>query len=534
MATTSDPDKLRSAKAVREDMVRFPETVFMLGGDIASLGNEIRDLDTAKRLGIGNVLDVTPPVWIHLDPFSIGPRMVTNAEYAEFLNYEDEEGRFYDSPELWCHVWSELGCHIETVEMPYRAADGEVQYYEETYSACTNFVEAYVQSIMYEIQYVFLGLPEERTSTSVAMDSLDDGGGGAGAKSVTRDQVLKRLFAFIKFKLRDSIAPESTDGMGALTEVERESVRGYGGTAAALEDIEFVMRELRKSYGKQVDRRLLQLFQHGQLAVESMAFLERFAAAIRGDDDADSTVPLGKVLFPRRWKSPRGEVRKRRLVGTAVPWGDVPVTGLSFFEAVAYSVWLSSITETELSLPNEAQYERASSWPVGGPPEAGKPIPANPKPKRIFPWQDHCPHDFNYFFGREGFELEGYYQKSRKTYNELMESTARRLEGDRKLYQMEGFGWHWTCDRYSPTELKYGRFKDPDYARYKGAPCLGRNRQPVEVLHYTPNRNPRDSYTVLKGSPDVIGGPGLTTRRYAAYPLRGYGNVGFRLVAKDS
>ena len=38
----------------------------------------------------------------------------------------------------------------------------------------------------------------------------------------------------------------------------------------------------------------------------------------------------------------------------------------------------------------------------------------------------------------------------------------------------------------------------------------------------------------LKGSPDVIGGPGLTTRRYAAYPFRGYRNIGFRLVAKGS
>ena len=527
-------DKMKSVKVVREGMVSFPETVFQLGGSMADLDSRVRDLDLSKRLGIGNVLEATPSVWVHLEPFSIGSRMVTNAEYVEFVNYQDEEGSFYDSAELWRHVWSELGYHVGSVEMPYRAADGEVHYYEETYSACTNFLEAYVQSIMYEIQYVFLGLPEERTQSTVELDAFDDGSADAAPKKATRDQVLKRLFAFVKYKLRDTIAPDSLDAMGGLTDEEQASVRTYGGTAAAIEDIESVVRELRKSYGKQVDRRLLQLFQRGQLAIESVAFLERFGAAVRAEAESEATVPLSKILYPRAWKSSKGEVRKRRLVGTAVPWADVPVTGISFFEAVAYAVWLSSVTEEELSLPNEAQYERASSWPIKPPPEPGKPIPANPKPKMIFPWQDHCPHDFNYFFGREGFEIEGYYQKSRKTYDELMENTARRADETHKIYQTEGFGWHWTCDRYSPTELKYGRFKDPDYPRYKDAPCLDKNKQRVEVFRYAPNRNPRDSYTVLKGSPDVIGGPGVTTRRYAAYPFRGYRNVGFRLVAKTS
>ena len=527
-------EDMRSVKTVREGMIGFPETVFLLGGSIPDLDDRVRDLDISKRLGIGNVLDLTPSVWVHLDPFSIGPRMVTNAEYAEFVNYQDEEGSFYDSAELWRHVWSELGHHIGTVEMSYRAADGEVRYYEETYSACTNFVEAYAQSIMYEIQYVFLGLPEERTRGTVEMDAFEEGSTAAVPKSATRDQVLRRLFAFIKYKLRDTIAPDSFDEMGGLTEEEQQSVRTYGGTAAAIEDIEVVTRELRKSYGKQVDRRLVQLFRRGQLAIESLSFLERFAAAIRSLPESDATVPLSRAMYPRQWKSSKGEVRKRRLVGTAVPWAEVPVTGVSFFEAVAYAVWLSSVTGEELSLPNEAQYERSSSWPLGRPPEPGKPIPANSKAKMIFPWQDHCPHDFNHFFGREGFELEGYYQKSRKTYNELMENTARRVDDKRRLYQAEGFGWHWTCDRYSPTELKYGRFRDADYPRYKGAPCLDRKKQRVEVFHYEPNRNPRDSYAVLKGSPDVIGGPGLTTRRYAAYPFRGYRNIGFRLAAKKS
>jgi formylglycine-generating enzyme required for sulfatase activity len=246
-----------------------------------------------------------------------------------------------------------------------------------------------------------------------------------------------------------------------------------------------------------------------------------------------SPVPLHRALYPRQWKSPEGQARKRRLVGTAVPWDECPVVGISFFEAVAYAVWLSSLTGEELSLPNEAQYERASSWPAEGMPPDGKPVKLMPQKKLIFPWQDHCPNDFNYFFGREGFEIEGYYRKNRKSYEELMENTARRLDGQ-AIYQLEGFGWHWTCDRYSDTELKYSRFSDPDYPHFTDVPCLVAPGKRAEVYHYVPNRNPGDSFVVLKGSPDVVGGPGLTTRRYAAYPLRGYGNVGFRLVRRES
>ena len=82
-------------------------------------------------------------------------------------------------------------------------------------------------------------------------------------------------------------------------------------------------------------------------------------------------------------------------------------------------------------------------------------------------------------------------------------------------------------------ERKYSRFHDPDYPRYKKAPCIQPGGARAEVFHYVRNRSPTDSLVVLKGSPDVVGGPGLTTRRYAAYPLRGYFNTGFRLVCEE-
>jgi hypothetical protein len=161
-------------------------------------------------------------------------------------------------------------------------------------------------------------------------------------------------------------------------------------------------------------------------------------------------------------------------------------------------------------------------------------VKLDPRKKLLFPWQDHCSHDFNYFFGREGFEVEGYYQKDRGKYKEVLDSTSRVLFEDKRLYQLEGFGWHWTVDRYSDTERKYSRFADPDYPKYNGAPCIEPGGGRATVYNYAPNRNPKDSFIVLRGSPDVVGGPGLTTRRYATYPLRGYFNVGFRLVREQT
>jgi len=524
-AGTNSASNLRSVESVR-DMIMFPETVFMLGGSLDRVDERIRDLDAKKRLGIGNVLDATPPVWVHLDAFSIMRKMVTNGEYLEFLSYEDEEGRFYDSNELWRHVWAELGFHVDTAQMPYRAADGTVRYYEEMYSACANFIEAYVQSLFHEIQYVFLGLPEEHSGGADGSGAMRP---GAGA---TRDHILKRLFALIKFKLRGAISSGEGDGLAALTDEERDLLGEYKGIETANEDVEFIVKELRRGYGRQVDHRLEQAFKKGQLAVEPVLFLERFALAVRADPKLESAVPLHLVLYPRRWKTSQGQSQRRRLLGTAVPWEDCPVTGVSFFEALAYAAWLSSVTGTNLTLPNEAQFERASSWPIEDPPSGGGPLRLDSRKKLLFPWQDHCPHDFNFFFAREGFEIEGYYQKNAEAYRQLMEQTARRLGDGRSIYQLQGFGWHWTSDRYSETERKYNRFDDPEYPRYTAVPCIEPGGARAKVYHYVPNRNPKDSFIVLRGSPDVLGGPGLTTRRYAAYPLRGYVNVGYRLVCQ--
>ena len=119
-----------------------------------------------------------------------------------------------------------------------------------------------------------------------------------------------------------------------------------------------------------------------------------------------------------------------------------------------------------------------------------------------------------------------------------MDETARQVSDQRRLSQLVGFGWQWMADRFDARERKYERFNRPDYPRHdtpatirspEGAlgPIPG---EAAPVYDYQPNRNPQNSYYVVRGAPDLVGGPGICTRRYALLPLRGYHNVGFRWV----
>jgi hypothetical protein len=62
--------------------------------------------------------------------------------------------------------------------------------------------------------------------------------------------------------------------------------------------------------------------------------------------------------------------------------------------------------------------------------------------------------------------------------------------------------------------------------------CAGAEGKPLTVYDYEPYLSLDSAYFVVRGSPDIIGGAGLTTRRFAIFPLRGYGNVSFRIVVR--
>jgi hypothetical protein len=116
----------------------------------------------------------------------------------------------------------------------------------------------------------------------------------------------------------------------------------------------------------------------------------------------------------------------------------------------------------------------------------------------------------------------------------LLVVPARAVDDRSRVYQLEGFGWQWTCDRYDDNDRKYLRFQDADYPRYEDRPVKEKGRDAaLTVYDYQPMSNMKCPTFVLKGSADVLGGPGVTTRRYSANPLRAYPNVGFRIVVPE-
>ena len=206
--------------------------------------------------------------------------------------------------------------------------------------------------------------------------------------------------------------------------------------------------------------------------------------------------------------------------------------GISLYEALGYVLWLSSVTGQMVTLPNEAEYERASSWPRNAGRVRGKRILLDPSDKDLLPWQRARPDDFHSFFGRIGEDIEHFYVSDQSAYQGLVRDTSRRISDEERLYMMEGFGWQWTTDRLDDTEVRYSRFVDPRYRKWEAKPCrlIGNGNGNIDVYDYRPNTRIESSHFVLKGSPEILGGPGLTTRRYSAFPLRAYPNVGFRIA----
>ncbi|MHC4664301.1 MAG: hypothetical protein ACYS8W_21780, partial [Planctomycetota bacterium] len=147
-----------TAESVKADTVSFPESIFLVGGDLEHVPDFLKKLDRQKHICIGNVLDPTPPVWMHLRPFAIGRRLVTNGEYLKFLDAKTESGeegspaRFYDDPELWRIVWEDLNLQLTQATMAVMGEGGNVIEFEEVFHDAQNALDAYVTSIKLEIE----------------------------------------------------------------------------------------------------------------------------------------------------------------------------------------------------------------------------------------------------------------------------------------------------------------------------------------------------------------------------------------------
>jgi formylglycine-generating enzyme required for sulfatase activity len=511
-----------------------------MGTSLDHLNDELLAINREKHLSLGSILASTPPRWVFVKGFSVGRRMVTNGEYSLFLKYADpdpesETGwtRTYDNPDLWRHVWSTLNYRINSLKMPLAEQNGGITTREENYDHVESFIEAYVLSIRYEIERLLFF-----STSAVEADPGDDestmyvhhGSDKTKKIKIPKNDVVEQIFSYIHKRLWESAQEEESflmDGFEtAEDDIDPRQIARF---------IDILCKDLIGFYLEGVDRRFRQMLRKGAYPVESILLLQRFKHQIL-KIPPDKPVPIHKVVYPRFWKSPTGQKKKKLFQGDEVPWEEHPVMGISLYEALAYSTWLTQRTGLKVTLPNEAQYERAASW-SGAPEPDGDPVPLDPRKKHIFPWESQEDlefHDFNYHFGQQGQDMENYFFKHQGEYNELMESTAKVHPDGSRIYMLLGWGWQWTVDRYAEEELKYNRFDPRNYPIYKNRTYKDVVAdEAATVFKYRPNANIESSYFVVRGAPDVIGGPGTTTRRFALNPLRGYRNVGFRFVYED-
>ncbi|MHC4600069.1 MAG: SUMF1/EgtB/PvdO family nonheme iron enzyme [Planctomycetota bacterium] len=502
-----------TAETLQSISTYCPGTVFMLGARLEYLDDAIRKVDREKHLCLGSILGSTPPVWVHKDGFHIGRWMVTNGDYRKFMMFaeEDEEGqllRTYDDPELWEYIWSGMNFRLTDMKITYKVEDA-TDTMIENYQGASSFVEAYILSIRYEVERVLAG--------------FDGEGGDPG--------LIESLFDYARLRL------------WRMMEEEEEWDGGSMSCDQATAAIDQVVAALYNRYALNVDARFRQALRARNLPVETLLFLSRFKKAVK-KLPPDSPIPIHQVIYPRFWEKPTGEKKKKKKFGGGkygrgnVPWAAQPVYGITLYEALAYTAWLGHQTDLNVTLPDEADFERAAGWPLEALPAGEKDIVVDPFKKSIFPWYgagDSTFYDFNYHFGQEGRTLKEFYFHNEREYQRLLENTAKRSPDGQNIYQMLGFGWQWTIDRYDPSAHKFSNFDVYNYPVLRTPLCRYEpGGDPLPVFEYKPNSNMSHSHFVARGAPDVVGGPGTVTRRFSMYPLRGHENVGFRFVFRQN
>jgi len=199
-----------------------------------------------------------------------------------------------------------------------------------------------------------------------------------------------------------------------------------------------------------------------------------------------------------------------------VPFADLPVNGVSQYEALAFAAWLrlSMGDEHDVTLPSEAEWEKAFGWDLAG---SG----LDPARKHVFPWQGHHEGDFNQWFSHEGERVEQLANRL-PAWKRLIEDTARPLPGGAVLEQGLGFGWQWTREPFNELERRYNRFSQASWPR--------RSDQGRTVFRWRDAVDRTARYVTVRGAPDQLGGPGTVTRRFALSPLRGTPDCAFRCV----
>jgi formylglycine-generating enzyme required for sulfatase activity len=406
------------------DTVVVPEGPSLLGADLPDVSEELRAYDTAHHVGLAALLDATPATWIHLPAYRIGRRLVTNGEYRAFLQATDPENpgaRIYDSRALWEYVWQGLGLAVQGRRVPTRGPDGRVGSIEESYHESRTFVDAYLKSLRRSVERLIQG------------ESLDAVPDGLNEEAKFRQSGEQTMMISV---------PASPLARGIFDAIDRAVDEGKplddGGNLA--QRIGQLVRQLEPALRQSRDQRRPDV---RPPEPEAMVLLRRAAEALQ------SGAPLtpSSIIFPREWSSPEGP-KGLRFPGPRVAWEDQPVTGITLYEAAGYCAWLSLTTGKQVTLPSEAEWERAASWPFA-PGEA----PGDTAQKSLWPWWEASDgsgikQDFTHFFGHlETGGMEGLYGDKRE-YRRIVDATTRRCGDDGTIEQLLGFGFQWTSDRF--------------------------------------------------------------------------------------
>ena len=512
-------------QALLSQAVPLQRTVFLMGCALSMVSPQVRARAERRHSSLGSLLAPSPPHWVHMPAFRVARRLVTNGEYRRFLQAtttgEGRMGRIYDDQEMWRYVWKRMGYDLGMQRIWLVRSSGAPTSMDERYDHLDSFLDAYLESLRLETIRVMVGPaatlePVVSPGREVIRIHSDE---GASFASIRYDPVIDTVFNGLARKI-----------LG----------RGIQWQAAVFDNqpVELETGDLDRLIGllssrvRDASAAQPYLFGSGDTRPEPLVFLERCRESLRARGDC---IPIHHFLYPRLWPSLYGE-EDPLFPGPDVPWTHRPVYGISFYEALAFSLWLSESAEPGefVTLQTEAEYERAASWPDdAGMPEDGGQCVLDSALKNIYPWQSHSNADAHDLFGGESKQLQNYFS-SRADFERLLAASGRPTSGGDRLDMLVGFGWQWTTDRFDEKERHYSRFTDGTCSKA----FEGNLKQAIGlatdawVYDFASNRSRMHSSFVLRGAPAVIGGQGLTTRRFAANPLRGYPNVGFRWIVR--
>ena len=166
----------------------------------------------------------------------------------------------------------------------------------------------------------------------------------------------------------------------------------------------------------------------------------QFAAFVKatGYKTTAEQVGTGYTLVATQWVDTKGADWQHPNGPTSNLSGkdNHPVVNVSWHDAVAFCAWASRVTEQKVTLPTEAQWEKAARGTDG----------------RIYPWGNEAPNGSLLNYADQNLKVVW----ADKAQNDGYETTAPVGNYPKGIspygaYDMAGNVWEWTADLYSDT-----------------------------------------------------------------------------------